>query len=83
MGKADTVLRASALAEVRAVVDNGGEPLRDWQLYQLTVELLLQQAVPDVAQVESCFQQALAIARRWQAKSYELRTAMSLDRLWQ
>jgi predicted ATPase len=45
--------------------------------------LLLQQAVPDVAQAEACFQQALAIARRQQAKSWELRTTMSLGRLWQ
>jgi predicted ATPase len=38
---------------------------------------------PDAAQVEACFQQALAIARRQQAKSWELRAAMSLSRLWQ
>ena len=34
-------------------------------------------------EAESCFQQALAIARRQQAKSLELRAAMSLSRLWQ
>ena len=33
--------------------------------------------------VEECFQQALDIARRQQAKSLELRAAMSLSRLWQ
>ena len=45
--------------------------------------MLLRQAVPDAAQAEACFQQALAIARRQQAKSWELRAAMSLSRLWQ
>jgi predicted ATPase len=30
-----------------------------------------------------CFQQALAVARRQQAKSLELRAAISLSRLWQ
>src|SRR4029450_13626764 len=40
-------------------------------------------ATPDAAQAEACFQQALAIARRQQAKSLELREAMSLSRLWQ
>ena len=30
-----------------------------------------------------CFKQALAVARRQQAKSWELRTATSLSRLWQ
>ena len=38
---------------------------------------------PDAPQAEACFQQALAIARRQQAKSWELRVAMSLARLWQ
>ena len=38
---------------------------------------------PDAAQAEACFQQALAVARRQQAKSWELRAAMSLSRLWQ
>jgi predicted ATPase len=32
---------------------------------------------------EECFQQALTITRRQQAKSWELRAAMSLSRLWQ
>ena len=45
--------------------------------------MLLKQAVPDALQAEACFQQALAIARRQQAKSWELRAAISLSRLWQ
>jgi hypothetical protein len=45
--------------------------------------LLLQQAVPEPARAEACFQQALAIARRQQAKSWELRAAMNLGRRWQ
>ncbi len=32
---------------------------------------------------EACFHQALAVARRRQAKSFELRAALSLSRLWQ
>ena len=36
-----------------------------------------------VAEAETCFQQALAVARHQQAKSLELRAAMSLARLWQ
>ena len=45
--------------------------------------LLLRQASPDAAQAEACFHQALDLARRQQAKSLELRAAMSLSRLWQ
>ncbi len=35
------------------------------------------------AEAEACFQQALDVARHQQAKSLELRAAMSLSRLWQ
>jgi predicted ATPase len=52
-------------------------------VYRIKGELLLQQAVSDVPQAEACFQQALAVARHQQAKSLELRAAMSLSRLWQ
>ena len=34
-------------------------------------------------EAEECFQQALAVAQRQQARSWELRAAMSLSRLWQ
>jgi predicted ATPase len=34
-------------------------------------------------EAEACFQQALDVARRQEAKSLELRAAMSLSRLWQ
>jgi predicted ATPase len=34
-------------------------------------------------EAETCFQQALTVARRQQARSLELRAAMSLSRLWQ
>jgi predicted ATPase len=53
------------------------------EAYRLQGELLLRQAIPDAAQAEACFQQALAIARRQQAKSWELRAATSLSQLWQ
>jgi predicted ATPase len=53
------------------------------ELYRLKGELLLKQTPHDKQQAEACFQQALAVARRQQAKSWELRTAMSLARLWQ
>jgi predicted ATPase len=49
--------------------------------------LLVVQAEGGVQQAavtaEACFHQALAVARRQQAKSFELRAALSLARLWQ
>ena len=37
---------------------------------------------PDAAKAQEYFEQALAIARAQQAKSWELRAAMSMARLW-
>jgi predicted ATPase len=45
--------------------------------------LLLKQAVPDASRAETCFHQALTVARNQQAKSLELRAATSLACLWQ
>jgi tetratricopeptide (TPR) repeat protein len=42
-----------------------------------------EQAVPDAPQAETCLHQALTVSRSQQAKSLELRAAMSLARLWQ
>jgi class 3 adenylate cyclase/predicted ATPase len=71
------------LAEALAALETSGRGDLLAETYRLQGELLLRQAVPDAAQAEACFQQALAIARRQQAKSWELRAAMSLSRLWQ
>jgi len=43
----------------------------------------LQPTVAQPEEAEVCFQQALVVASRQQAKSLELRAAMSLARLWQ
>jgi tetratricopeptide (TPR) repeat protein len=71
------------LTEALAVMATTGERCQEAELYRIQGELLVQQAVPDTRQAEACFQQALAVARRQQAKAWELRTAMSLTRLWQ
>src|SRR5262249_19875725 len=72
----------TALSEALALVEETGERYYEAELHRLKGELLLQQAAPEVSHAETCFQQALAIARRQQAKSLELRAAMSLSRLW-
>lgn len=53
------------------------------ELYRLNGALLMKQTVLDASWAESCFHQALDVARRQQAKSWELRVATSLARLWQ
>ena len=73
----------SCIAEAHTLVQQTGERWWEAELHRLQGELLLQQATPDVVQGEACFHQALAVARQQQAKSLELRAAMSLSRLWQ
>jgi predicted ATPase len=71
------------LAEALIAFDESGRGDLLAEAYRLQGAFLLRQAVPDVAQAEACFQQALAIARRQQAQSWELRAATSLAQLWQ
>jgi class 3 adenylate cyclase/predicted ATPase len=72
-----------ALAEALAHGDHTGERYYAAEVYRLQGELLLRQVVPDALQAEACFQQAIAVAHRQQAKAWELRAATSLARLWQ
>jgi predicted ATPase len=53
------------------------------ELHRLKGALLLTQPPPNHAEAETSFLAALDMARRQQAKSWELRAATSLARLWQ
>jgi predicted ATPase len=71
------------LAEALALVHKTGEAWTEPELHRLKGELLLSLSADNHAEAEGCFHQALAAARRQQAKSLELRAATSLSRLWQ
>jgi predicted ATPase len=71
------------VAEALVSADTTAERLYEAELHRIEGELLIQQAPTDTSRAERCFQRALAIARRRQAKSSELRAAVSLSRLWQ
>jgi predicted ATPase len=73
----------TVLAEALTLADTTGERWYESECYRLKGELLLQQNSDNQAEAETCFQHALEIARNQQAKSFELRTATSLARLWQ
>ena len=53
------------------------------EIHRLRGVLLLRQTGAPQAEVETWLQRALDVARRQEAKSLELRAAMSLARLWQ
>jgi predicted ATPase len=77
------------VADALALAEDKGERWREAELHRLKGELRLQQwdSMPGdssvLTEAEAHFHEALAIARRQQAKALELRAAMSLSRLWQ
>jgi class 3 adenylate cyclase/predicted ATPase len=71
------------LTEALALVDSSGERWYAPELHRLKGIFLLQQSSDNQVEAESCFHHALDIARNQQAKSFELRAATSLARLWQ
>jgi predicted ATPase len=77
----------ATLDEALALAERTGERLWQAELYRVRGELLLAQSAAASRaadpQAESCFQQAIEVARRQQAKSWELRATTSLARLWQ
>jgi predicted ATPase len=80
------------LTEALEHVDKMGERGLEAEIYRLKGECLRAQTDKrhtahgtqrKVDKAEECFRQALDVARRQQAKSLELRAALSLSRLWQ
>jgi predicted ATPase/class 3 adenylate cyclase len=71
----------------QAIAELGDERFFEAELYRLKGELILQSAC-ELASAESgeeaedCFMRALEVARRQNAKAFELRAAMSLAALW-
>jgi len=71
------------LDEALTLVDKAGERYWEAELHRLKGELLCQHTAGQEAQAETCFQQALTVARGQGARRFELRAAVSLARLWQ
>jgi predicted ATPase len=72
-----------ALAEAHTLVEQQEERWWEAEICRLRGLLLLQQPGTPPAEAEAWLQRALDVARRQEAKSLELRAAMSLARLWQ
>jgi predicted ATPase len=72
----------SVVAEALSLVNGNEERWWEAELRRLKGMLVLQEVAPDERQAEICFEQALDVARRQQAKSWELRASTSLARLW-
>jgi predicted ATPase len=73
----------AVVAEALTVVEKTGISMYEPEMHRLKGEFLLNLDRDNSADAEACFRQAIAIARRHQAKSLELRATMSLARLCQ
>ncbi len=71
----------SAVAEALALAAKNDDRFQEPELHRARGELLLSRSADEEA--EACFRHALDVARRQGSKAWELRSAMSLSRLWQ
>ncbi len=69
------------IGEAMSRVESRKEKWAEAEIHRVAGEIALRSPVPDAARAESYFTAALAIARRQQAKSWELRSATSYARL--
>ena len=79
-GEIDNAL--SGLELGLSMVEETGECWFQAELYRLKGDFLLQQSEDHRQETECCLQRSLEIARAQQARSFELRTAHRLGRLW-
>ncbi len=83
-GKAGQIEKGFELfTETLTLIDGGQQNSFRAETYRLKGELLLRQDTANTSQAKVDFQQAFDTAHQQQAKSLELRAAMSLARLWQ
>ena len=70
------------ISEAMAAVETAKERWCEAEVNRIAGEIALLSPEPDAAKAEAYFERALAVAREQQAKSWELRAAMSMARLW-
>jgi predicted ATPase len=63
-------------------VERSKEKWCEAEVHRIAGEIALKSPAPDTERAEKYFDRALAVARQQQAKSWELRAAMSMARLW-
>jgi predicted ATPase len=80
LGQFDGAWRS--IDEAMTAVETTKERWCEPEILRTAGEIALKSPAPDTAKAEAYFERALAIARQQQAKSWELRAAMSMTRLW-
>jgi predicted ATPase len=80
LGQFDDAWRS--IGEAMTAVKTTKETWCEADILRIAGEIALKEPEPDAAKAEAYFERALAVARKQQAKSWELRAAMSIARLW-
>jgi predicted ATPase len=80
IGRFDDAWRC--IGEAVTVIESAEERWYEADVHRTGGEIALKSPRPDAAKAEKYFDRALVVARQQQAKSWELRAAMSMARLW-
>ena len=79
-GQSDNAWRC--IGEAMTAVEATNERWCEAEVHRVAGEIALMSSKPDIAKAQAHLGHALTVARQQQAKSWELRAAMSLARLW-
>jgi class 3 adenylate cyclase/predicted ATPase len=80
LGQFDDAWRC--VGEAQTALQTTKERWYEAEVNRITGELALQSPERDAAKAQACFEHALSVAQQQQARSLELRAAMSMARLW-
>ena len=80
LGEFDDAWRC--IDEAMTAMETTKEKWSEAEVHRTAGEIALKLPEPDAVRAEAYFERALTVARQQQAKSWELRAAMSLARLW-
>jgi predicted ATPase len=70
------------IGEAMTAVETSKEKWCEAEVHRVGGEIALKSSEPDAMKAQAYFERALAVARQQQAKSWELRAATSMARLW-
>ena len=80
LGQFDAAWRC--IGEAMTALETTQERWCEAEVNRIAGEIALMSPEPDEAKAQAYFERALSVARQQQAKSWELRAAMSMARLW-
>jgi class 3 adenylate cyclase/predicted ATPase len=80
LGQFDDAWRC--IGEATKAIETTNERWCEAEVHRVAGEIVLKSPQQDIAKAERHFERARAVARSQQAKSWELRAAMSMARLW-